>query len=169
MAFKEIGIDELELNPFEKIGHEWALVTAGNESAYNTMTVSWGTMGVLWGKNVVSVFIRPQRYTKQFVDAADTFTLSFYGPEHKRALSVLGSKSGRDADKVAEVGFTPLFVEGTCAFEQAGLVLVCRKLYADDVKPERFLDATVDAACYPEHDYHTMYVGEVEKVLVPEA
>ncbi len=169
MAFREIDIKELELNPFEKIGSEWALLTAGNERAYNTMTVSWGTMGVLWSRNVVTAYVRPQRFTKQFVDAADVFTLSFYGPEHKRALGVLGSKSGRDGDKVAEVGFTPAFVGGSCAFEQASLVLVCRKLYADDIKPGRFLDASVDAECYPEHDYHTMYVGEVEQVLVPQA
>ena len=166
MAFREVDVTKLELNPFEKIGSEWALVTAGDESASNTMTVSWGGMGVLWNKNVVTVYIRPQRFTKQFVDAADRFTLSFYGPEHKRALGVLGSKSGRDSDKVAEVGFTPMYVDGTVAYEQATLVLVCRKLYADDIRPERFVDASCDEACYPEHDYHTMYVAEVERALV---
>lgn len=165
MAFKEIETKDLELNPFEKIGSEWALVTAGDEAGFNTMTVSWGGLGVLWGRDVVTVYLRPQRYTKQFVDAADRFTLSFYAPEHKRALEVLGSKSGRDSDKVAEVGFTPLVVDGTVAFEQASLVLVCRKLYADDIRPERFLDPSIDGEAYPEHDYHTFYVGEVEKVL----
>ena len=166
MAFREIDIKELELNPFEKIGSEWALLTAGNESAYNTMTVSWGTMGVLWSRNVVTVYVRPQRYTKQFVDAADRFTLSFYGPEHKAALGVLGSKSGRDTPKVAEVGFTPMPVDGTMAFEEASLVFVCRKLYADDIKPARFIDKSCDTDMYPEHDYHTMYIAEVEKALV---
>lgn len=165
MAFKEIETKGLELNPFEKIGSEWALVTAGDEAGFNAMTVSWGSLGVLWGRDVVTVYLRPQRYTKQFVDAADRFTLSFYAPEHKRALEVLGSKSGRDTDKVAEVGFTPLFVDGTVAFEQASLVLVCRKLYADDIRPERFVDPSIDGEAYPEHDYHTFYVGEVEKVL----
>lgn len=165
MAFKEIETKDLELNPFEKIGSEWALVTAGDEAGFNAMTVSWGGLGVLWGRDVVTVYLRPQRYTKQFVDAADRFTLSFYAPEHKRALEVLGSKSGRDSDKVAEVGFTPLFVDGTVAFEQASLVLVCRKLYADDIRPERFVDPSIDGEAYPEHDYHTFYVGEVEKVL----
>lgn len=165
MAFREIGIEELSFNPFEKIGHEWALVTAGDESGFNTMTVSWGGLGVIWGKNVATVYIRPQRHTKRFVDAAERFTLSFYAPEHKAALGVLGTKSGRDTDKVAEVGFTPFFTDGTCAFEQADLVLVCRKLYADDIKPTRFIDKSCDADCYPEHDYHTMYIAEVEKVL----
>ena len=165
MAFKDVDLSELSFNPFEKIGSEWALVTAGDERGYNTMTVSWGTLGVLWGKDVATVFIRPERYTKQFVDVADSFTLSFFGPDHKRALSVLGSKSGRDGDKVAEVGFVPAFVDGTTTFEQADLVLVCRKLYADDIRPERLLDASIDEACYPEHDYHTMYVGEVTRAL----
>ena len=170
MAFKELdGVKDLPFNPFEKIGAEWALVTAGNESeGFNTMTVSWGAAGVIWGVDAVTVYIRPQRYTKQFVDAFDTFTLSFYGPEHKKALGVLGTKSGRDSDKVAEVGFTPLFVDGTTAFEQADLVLVCRKLYADDIKPERFIDPGADAAFYPEHDYHTMYIAKIEKALVRE-
>ena len=166
MAFREVDVNDLVINPFEKIGSEWALVTAGTEHLFNTMTVSWGGMGVIWEKNVVTVYIRPQRYTKQFVDAADRFTLSFYGPEHKAALGVLGSKSGRDTPKVAEVGFTPMPVDGTMAFEEASLVFVCRKLYADDIKPARFIDKSCDTDMYPEHDYHTMYIAEVETVLV---
>lgn len=166
MAFKDLDIKDLQLNPFEKIGHEWGLVTAGDEAGSNTMTVSWGGMGVIWGKNVVTVYIRPQRHTKAFVDASDRFTLSFYAPEHKRALGVLGTKSGRDGDKVAEVGFTPMQVDGTTAYEEAELVFVCRKLYADDIKPECFIDTSCDADFYPEHDYHTMYIAEVERVLV---
>ena len=168
MAFKEIDIKDLQLNPFEKIGSEWALVTAGDETGSNTMTVSWGGMGVMWGQDVVTVFIRPQRYTKEFIDEAERFTLSFYGPEHKQALGVLGSKSGRDTDKIAEVGFTPFYVDGTTAYEQAGLVFVCRKLYADDIKPQRFIDTSCDERWYPEHDYHTMYIAAVEKALVRE-
>lgn len=168
MAFKEIDIEDLQLNPFTKIGKEWALLTAGDETASNTMTVSWGGMGVIWGQDVVTVYVRPQRYTKEFIDAADRFTLSFYAPEHKKALGVLGSKSGRDGDKVAEVGFTPFHVDGTTAYEQADLVLVCRKLYADDIKPERFIDASCDPQWYPEHDYHTMCIAAIEKVLVRE-
>ena len=102
MAFKEVDIKSLNFNPFTKIGSEWMLITAGDESGCNTMTASWGGLGVLWGKNVATCYIRPQRYTKKFVDANDTFTLSFYGPEYKQALSICGSKSGRDCDKVKE-------------------------------------------------------------------
>lgn len=164
MALQEIPISDLSINPFELIGTEWGLVTAGDATGFNTMTVSWGGMGVIWSKNVVTIYVRPQRYTKRFIDAAGRFTLSFYAPEHKRALGVLGTKSGRDGDKVAEVGFTPLFLDDTTAFEEACLVLSCRTLYADDIKPECFLDQSCDSAHYPEHDYHTMYIAEVQHV-----
>ena len=159
MSFREVDLKSLEFSPFAKIGDEWALLTAGTTSGYNTMTVSWGGMGVLWGKDVVTVYVRPQRYTKEFVDANERFTLSFYAPEHKEALRYLGTHSGRDSYKATHVGFTP-------AYEQASLVLVCRKLYADDIKPEKFLDGSIDARCYPEKDYHTMYIAEVEHALV---
>lgn len=168
MTLKEADIKDLQLNPFTKIGKEWALLTAGDGEKCNTMTVSWGGVGVMWGKDVVTVYVRPQRYTKEFIDTEDRFTLSFYAPEHKRALGVLGSKSGRDSDKVAEVGFHPVRVDGSWAFAEADLVFVCRKLYADDIKPERFTDAACDTDWYPEHDYHTMYIAEIEKVLAKE-
>lgn len=84
MAFKEVDIKSLTFNPFTKIGSEWMLITAGDQSGYNTMTASWGGLGVLWGKNVATCYIRPQRYTKKFVDANDTFTLSFYGRSTNR-------------------------------------------------------------------------------------
>lgn len=166
MSFREVDLKSLEFSPFAKIGDEWALLTAGTTSGYNTMTVSWGGMGVLWGKDVVTVYVRPQRYTKEFVDANDRFTLSFYAPKHKEALSYLGTHSGRDSYKATHVGFTPAYLDGSVAFEQASLVLVCRKLYADDIKPEKFLDGSIDARCYPEKDYHTMYIAEVEHALV---
>ena len=172
MAFREITPEEIRDNLFVTINKEWMLLTAGDEAAHNTMTVSWGQMGTLWGRDVVTVYIRPSRHTKAFVDAAERFTVSFYAPEHRRALGVLGAKSGRDSDKVAEVGFTPVFMDGTCAFAEASMVLVCRKLYADVIRPECMLDPAPAADHYPEFagsddpDYHTMYVAEVERVLV---
>ena len=166
MAFKEVDIASVNLNPFEKFGTEWALVTAGDEQGFNTMTIGWGALGVVWGKNAMTVYIRPQRYTKRFVDAADRFTVSFFPHACKRALGVLGTKSGRDGDKVAEVGFTPVHLDGTTTFAEANLVFVCRKLYADELKHECFVDAAVDEKTYPERDYHTMYIGEIEHVYV---
>ena len=134
MAFKEVGIKSLNFNPFTKIGSEWMLITAGDESGCNTMTASWGGLGVLWGKNV----------------------------------AICGSKSGRDCDKVKEAGLTPYFTDGTAAFEEAGMVFVCRKLYEDEIKPENFIAKENDGKWYPEKDYHTVYIAEITKVLVKE-
>ena len=150
MSFREGKIEELQFNPFTKIGKEWLLITAGDEKKHNTMTASWGGVGVLWGKNVVTTYIRPQRYTKEFVDAQDVFTITFFG-ENCRA------------------GLTPYFVDGTTAFEEAEMIFVCRKLYADEIKPEKFIATENDARWYPEKDYHTMYIAEITKVLVKEA
>ena len=165
---KKINIAEKSLNPFDLIGQKWMLISAGTEDKWNTMTASWGGLGVLWGKNVATCYIRPQRYTKKFVDANDTFTLSFYGPEHKQALSICGSKSGRDCDKVKEAGLTPYFVDGTAAFEEADMVFVCKKLYEDEIRPENFIAKENDEKWYPEKDYHTVYIAEITKVLVRE-
>lgn len=168
MAFKEIVIEELKLNPFTKIDKEWMLVTAGNEEKHNTMTASWGAMGIMWNKNIVTVYIRPQRYTKEFVDAQDTFTISFYGEEYRKALNVCGTKSGRDCDKEAEAGLTPFYVDGTTAFEEADLIMVCKKQYHQEMLPECFDEPENDGKYYPEKDYHVMYMAEVTKVLVKE-
>lgn len=168
MKFKEVKLEQLEFNPFTKIGSEWMLITAGNEAGYNTMTASWGGMGVMWGKNVVTTYIRPQRYTKKFVDENDIFTVSFYNPEYRKALNICGTLSGRDCDKVAEAGLTPLFIDGTTAFEEANMIFVCRKLYCDSMPAENFLDKENDQKWYPNKDYHTMYVSEIVKVLVAE-
>lgn len=166
MAFREIAIDELKLNPFTEIGTKWMLITAGDAKKHNTMTASWGAMGVMWGKNVVTVYIRPQRYTKQFVDSQDTFTLAFFGESYKKALNICGTKSGRDCDKEKEAGLTPYYVDGTTAFEEAEMILVCKKQYHQDMKPECFDVPENDSKWYPEKDYHTLYMAEITKVLV---
>ena len=103
---KEISVEELKINPSTLIGKEWALLTAGNKDGYNTMTVSWGQMGDLWNKPTTVVYIRPQRYTKEFVDKSDYYTLSFLPDGHREALSYLGSHSGRDEDKLAKTDLT---------------------------------------------------------------
>lgn len=169
MGFREVKIEELQFNPFTKIGKEWLLITAGNEENYNTMTASWGGVGVMWGKNVVSVYIRPQRYTKEFVDRNELFTIAFFEENYRPALSLCGKVSGRDTDKVKDAGLTPYFVDGTAAFEEASMIMVCKKQYHQDMKPECFDAAENDEKWYPEKDYHTMYMAEVVKVLVKEA
>lgn len=168
MSFQEVNVREFSMKPFEMIGDQWMLVTAGDQIKYNTMTASWGGIGVMWGKNVAVTVIRPQRYTKEFVESHDYFTLSFYPDEYKKALSLCGSKSGREVDKTKATGLTPVFDQEAPYFEQASLVLVCRKLYAQPMDPAGFIDKSLDGQWYPDKDYHKMFVGEVVKVLVKE-
>lgn len=169
MAFKEVKIEDLSFNPFTKISKEWMLITAGDETKSNTMTASWGGVGIMWNKNVVTAYIRPQRYTKEFVDNNECFTLSFLPVEFRNALTVCGRVSGKDVeDKWAEAGLHPYFTDGTTAVEEADLVFVCRKLYAQEMKAECFIDEECDTKCYPNKDYHIMYMAEIQKVLVRE-
>lgn len=168
---REISYKELQLNPMTMIGDTWLLITAGNEErGYNTMTASWGHLGSIWGHSSglpsVVVYIRPQRYTKQFVDSEEYFTVSVMGENYKKQLAYLGSHSGKDEDKIASVGFKPMFLDGTAAIEGAEMVLVCRKLYSAPIKEEYFIDKSIVEEHYPEKDFHDMYVGEIVKVLV---
>lgn len=166
-SFKEINPQELQSNPFKLIGKDWMLVTAGNKEKYNTMTASWGGVGVLWNKNVAFTFIRPQRYTFEFLEQGEYFTLAFFDEEYKKVLSYCGSKSGRDVDKAKETGLTPVFDQAAPYFQQAKLVLVCKKLYGQFLTPESIIEPVLNES-YPNKDYHKMYVSEIEKVFVKE-
>ena len=169
MKFEEIAIEELEFNPFEKISKEWMLVTAGDEEKSNTMTASWGGVGIMWRKNVVTAYIRPQRYTKEFMDSNDLFTISFLPEEYRKAMSLCGSFSGREVgDKWKLSGLHPHYVDGTTGVEEADMIFVCKKLYAQEFKPECFIDQESKEKWYPGADYHTMYIVEIEKILVQE-
>lgn len=165
---KEISVNELLLNPMDKIAHAWMLITAGHMDSFNTMTASWGHLGSVWGHGggmpTSVIFVRPQRYTKEFVDREDYYTLSFFAPEHKKALGYLGSHSGRDEDKVSHVGFHPVQVPHGVTFEEAELTLVCRKVYRAPIVEEGFIDRSVLEDCYPRRDFHDMYVGEIVHV-----
>ncbi|HBF7898275.1 flavin reductase [Clostridioides difficile] len=168
MGFREVKIEELQFNPFTKIGKEWLLITAGDSEKFNTMTASWGGVGVYWGKNVVTTYIRPQRYTKEFVDSNDTFTVTFFDETYREALNICGTISGRDINKIEKAGLTPYFVDDTVAFEEANMIIVCKKLYHGNMAPENFDAKENDKKWYPEKDYHTMYISEIIKVLVKE-
>ena len=167
MSFKEVKAEELQFNPFTKIGKEWMLVTAGDEKKCKTMTASWGGVGVMWGKNVVNVYIRKTRYTKEFVDQNDTFTLSFLGEEYRKALNLCGTVSGRDTDKMKDAGIHPYYVDGTTGIEEADMILVCRKMSETYLDPKDFSDE-IDQKWYADKNYHTMYIAEIQKVLVKE-
>ena len=166
MNFKEIKPEELQKNAFTMIGKEWLLVTAEKEGKVNSMTASWGGVGVMWGKNVAFVVIRPQRFTKEFIDGSDTFSLSVLDDSYRKTLSYMGSVSGRDEDKIEKSGLTVAHDGNAPYFSEANTVLICRKLYAQEYKPECFLDPTPEQKWYPDKDYHTMYIAEIEKVLV---
>lgn len=164
-AFKEINPKEITNNPFELIGDEWALVTSGSKDKFNTMTVSWGGVGIMWGKPVTFAFIRPQRYTFEFIEKNGFFTMSFFEESMRDALKFCGSKSGRDYDKVKETGLTPAFTEdGIPYFEQAKLVLVCKKMYGQFLNEESIIDSEQVSKWY-NGDYHKMYASEIVKVL----
>jgi flavin reductase (DIM6/NTAB) family NADH-FMN oxidoreductase RutF len=137
--FKTVNPEELKDNFFSQINNDWMLITAGNLSHFNTMTASWGTMGILWNKPVAICFVRPQRYTFQFTEKQNYFTLSFLEEKYRDILSFCGSHSGKDTDKIAGTGLVPVALDAeSITFEQARLVFECRKLYADFIKPENF-------------------------------
>ena len=162
---RNIDPKQIAKNPFSLIGDQWMLITAGDGENCNTMTASWGGVGVLWQAPVATCYIRPQRYTKKFMDEQDYFTLTFFGEEHREALKLCGTKSGRDVDKVKACGFTVKTAEcGAPYFEQAELVIVCRKRYVQDFDPNAIPD-DVKEKQYPNEDYHTMYIGEIVEVL----
>lgn len=160
-TFQPYPIDVLEMNPFTKIGKEWALVTAGNKSKCNTMTVSWGGVGVLWGKNVVYIFIRDSRYTKEFIDNGDFFSISFLDKAYRDALNYCGAHSGRDVDKFEEAGLTPAFRHSIPYPDEANFVILCKKMAAVPITEDSFADPSISKKWYADGDMHTMYVGEI--------
>ncbi len=164
---KIISAFEINDNLINTIGKDWMLVTAGNREKFNTMTVSWGGTGILWNKPVAFTFIRPQRYTFDFIENNQYFTMSAYGDEFRNALKLCGTKSGRDIDKAKETGLIPVFTEEAPYFEQARLVLVCRKMYAQDLNEQSIIDSSI-LNSYNGNDYHRMYVSEIVRVLVNE-
>ena len=165
MTMKKISPLELVENPFRLIGKDWTLITAEKKGKVNTMTASGGGVGVLWKKNVVFVFVRHSRHTFGFMEAADTFSLTFFPEDKRKMLSYCGAVSGRDEDKVAASGLTVLHEEGTPYFKEARLAVLCRKLYAQDIAADAFADRAILPECYGDNDFHRMYVGEILSVL----
>ena len=163
-TFQPFPIEELEFNPFEKIGKEWALVSAGSKKEANAMTVSWGGVGVLWGKNVVFVFIRDSRYTKEFIDNGDFFSVSFLDKNYKDALSYCGSHSGRNEDKIANAGLSWDYKHSIPFIDEGNFVLLCEKLSATKLTDDSFISPDIKK-WYADGDMHTMYIGEIIEVL----
>ncbi|MDD5019829.1 MAG: flavin reductase [Candidatus Omnitrophica bacterium] len=162
---KAVKPELLKDNPFQAIGKEWMLISAGTSEYHNMMTASWGAWGVLWHKPVCFCFIRPHRYTFEFMERKPFYTLNFFDKKFKKALQLCGSKSGRDIDKVKAAGLTACRDRtGAVYFAEARLVIVCRKIYFQDIEPRHFLDPSIEEN-YPKKDYHRMYAGEVVRCL----
>lgn len=171
MAFKEITPESLQWNPFTQIGKGWFLVTAGDATASNTMTVSWGGLGIWWGKNAVTIYIRKNRYTKEFIDKDGLFTLSALPESYRKALGYMGSHSGREGDKWEPAGLTPLPIDGSAAVGEASVILVCRTLLKTELTPDTFLDPEAENRWYPgdeKGNWHTLYIGEIVKAYEKE-
>lgn len=166
--FIEINPDELEKSPFKLIGKDWMLITAKKDDKVNTMTASWGGLGVMWGKDVAYIVVRPQRYTKEFIDNAENFSLTFFDDSFKKQLSYLGSVSGKNEDKISKSNLTIIDLNRIPYFEEGKMSIICKKLYAQEFKPECFIDTNLDEKWYPNKDYHTLYIAEIEKILIKE-
>ena len=164
MSLQTIPFERFTSQVFHLFDEQWLLLTAGDfaQKTFNTMTISWGSLGIIWGRPFVQVVVRPTRHAHGFMERFDTFTVTAFPERHRRALNVLGSKSGRDGDKLAGVGLTPVAAARVAAptFAEAELVLECRKLYRSAFDPRHFLDPAI-AANYPQKDYHTVYFGEI--------
>ena len=174
MSIKEIRPTDLTDNVFKLIGQDWILVSATRGGNTNGMTASWGGLGILWARPVAYIFIRPTRYTKEFVDATDGMTLSIFEQKYKPMMQYFGTVSGRDEDKIAKYALTRKEHGAYTYFEEARLTLLTKKLYAQTLDESCFTNTAVNgqedfpSAYYPEHDYHTMYIAEIEKVLIRE-
>jgi len=165
--YREIKPSELCENPFNLIGDEWMLIGAAKEDGtFNMMTASWGMMGIMWGKPALNCLIRYTRHTFKFTEASPRAAFSFFGDECRSQLGVLGSKSGRDFDKMRESGLTPVVEDGTVWFKEARLVIFGKKLYAHDVTPTEFKVPDLCDSVYPRRDFHRIYTYEIEKILI---
>lgn len=161
-TFTEIDSREIPGNIVQVMANDWMLITAGTQEKFNTMTASWGALGHLWNKPVAFCFVRPQRYTFEFTEAQDYFTLCFFDEQYREALQICGTLSGRDVNKVEKAGLTPRILEsGNVAFEEARLIIECRKIYADFFGVEKFTAGEIPSRIYPTNDFHKMYIGEI--------
>ncbi len=158
----KITPQELNKNPFDLIGKQWAMITTKSADGHvNTMTASWGGVGVLWNKPVTYVFLRPQRYTRELMDASETFSACFLPESYRKELQYCGSHTGREVDKLAICGFEATTLDNTPVLAQSEIAITCRKLFRQKFDPESFVDPSIDTANYPNKDYHFFYVGEI--------
>lgn len=163
--FQVISPDKFDYSPFRMIGQDWMLIAAENEGRVNAMTASWGGLGVIWNKNVAYIFVRQSRFTKEFIDHSDTFSITFYPhKENVKMLGYMGSVTGRDENKIEKMGLTISHYEGVPYIEEASTVMICKKISRVPISPE-FLPDEIKKIHYANEDYHDMYVGEIIQIL----
>ncbi len=166
-SYTHINVKDLTENVFKLVDDDWMLITAGKDNDFNTMTASWGGFGILWHKPVSFIFIRPQRYTYEFAEKYNFYTLSFFEEKYRGALQLCGSSSGRDVNKAEQTGLTPSQTEHkNIFFREARLIMECRKLFRSDFSPEHFVDSKLIKEAYPKSDFHRMYIGEVISCMI---
>ncbi len=163
--FETISLSQLKFSPFDLIRNHGMLLTAGTAKLANSMMANWGMMGVIWNKNVVEVLVRPQRYTKEFIDKEDRFSISIFDKEHREKLIYFGSHSGRDTDKYLEAGVHLDFYQGVPYVREARFVMICKKLYTDQFHRDQFLENVVSTEHYERDDFHERIVAEIEHVM----
>jgi len=159
---KKIDVSDLKMKPIDLWLNQWLVLCSGANDDFNAMTVAWGSLGGMWTKPFVQIVVRPCRYTYEFLEKYDTFTLNAFPKEYKKALNLLGTKSGRDSDKIKESGLTVMESDLVQApsFQEAELILECKKVYFQDMDPKNFLNKEI-AKNYPLKDYHRIYFGEI--------
>ena len=162
-----ISFEKFLLRGYDLWANQWMLLTSGDfrKAHFNTMVVGWGSFGHMWNKPFAQVVVRPTRYTYEFMEQYETFTLCAFPEQYRQAVELLGTKSGRDGNKIAEAGITPIAASQVAApgFAEAELLVECRKMYWDDFEPEQFLDPSIENN-YPLKDYHRVYFGEIVMV-----
>lgn len=166
-TFQTIKPEEFHDNPFELIGKQWMLITAEKEGKVNTMTASWGGLGIMWAKNVVFIMVRKSRYTKEMIDGSDSFSLTFLDHQkYGKELGYLGSVSGRDEDKIEKSKLTIERRDGVPFFQEGSKVFICKKLSCQPLTPDNFTMPGIDEQFYNTKDYHDLYIGEIVEILV---
>lgn len=165
-TFQPYPVDLLDFNAFTKIGNEWMLITSGGKEKVNTMTASWGGVGVMWGKNVAFIFIRDTRYTKEFIDNGETFSLTFLDSSYKRALKYIGAVSGRDEDKINNAKLHLDYAkDDTPYIDEGNFIFICKKMSATRITEDQFIDPSIKDKWYSDGNMHTMYIGEIIDIL----
>lgn len=167
--FQPIELSEFEINPFKMIGSDlFALTAARKDGKVNTMTAGWGGFGVMWGKNVVYVVVRDSRYTKEFIDDSDTFSMTFFDMGNKRnqsTLKYLGKVSGRNEDKIKTACLNIDYYDNTPYIDEGRYIYICRKMFMEPMNAKDFIDPAIDPKWYSTKDYHNLYIGEITAFL----